>query len=346
MSRRWTGTVQPVMLLAFALGGAALGAEAPQGITSRMTAASPASSPLDPAWLKLPPTTIGLYPQAGVSTTAATSRRMKLRLRAMHDGKTLALHLEWNDARPARVHGIGAFADAVAVQWPLRYGAGDPLPYVGMGHAGNPVAIWFWRADGRTETLAAEGFSTLSAQGPDGFLAEGLWRDGRWRVVFRRAFAIERGALHPRIAPHTPIPLALAVWDGGANERDGAKRLSAWHALRFEGGGDDQAERPVASKPVGDPDNGKRLMITKGCAACHAFPGNPARPSIGPDLTYAGGVHSSAYLYDSLTAPSNVVVPGRGFSAMIDGKRVSIMPPFAGSDRERSDIVTYLRSLK
>ncbi len=87
-------------------------------------------------------------------------------------------------------------------------------------------------------------------------------------------------------------------------------------------------------------------MSEKGCAACHRFPGNPSQPHIGPDLSYAGGIHSGRYLLESLVEPSRVVVPGKGYFMEQDGKRVSLMPPFAGTETERNDILAFLMSLR
>jgi mono/diheme cytochrome c family protein len=223
------------------------------------------------------------------------------------------------------------------------------LPYVGMGHAGAPVALWFWRADGVVETLAAEGLGTITAQTPEGLQARGEWKDGIWRVVFARTL----GAASEHTVSLAPsqlglVPASFAVWNGEAAERNGQKRLSAWQALRFEKGQDDAkyAKQLGDIAVAGDAERGKHLMNDKGCAACHAFPGNPAQPRIGPDLAHAGGIHNTAYLLESLIEPSRIVVPGKGYFAEQSGRKVSLMPPFAGTETERRDIVSYLRSLR
>ena len=88
-------------------------------------------------------------------------------------------------------------------------------------------------------------------------------------------------------------------------------------------------------------------MAEKGCAGCHAYPGNPARPSVGPDLSYAGGIHSAQYLRESLSEPSQVLVPGKRYASVQDGKRpTSLMPPFIGTEQELRDIVTFLKTLR
>lgn len=325
------------------------GGETAAFIPVKWSATEPALDPSSPAWLSVAPVTVPVYPQIGVPPASAPTGVSAVKLRAQYSAKTIALHLEWPDDKPAKEGGVGRFADAAAVQWPRRYGAGELLPYVGMGHAGAPVALWFWRADGTVQTLAAEGFGTLTIQPPEGLEARGEWKDGIWRVVFARALAAT-GEHSLSLAPTQlgMLPLSVAVWNGEATERDGLKRLSSWQLLRFENGRDDAkyAKQLGGAVAGGDAGRGKRLMSEKGCAACHAFPDNPGQPRIGPDLTYAGGIHDAAYLLESLVEPSRVVVPGKGYSAEQAGKRASIMPPFAGTEAERRDIVSYLRSLK
>ncbi|CAG1012521.1 Selenate reductase subunit gamma [Burkholderiales bacterium] len=288
----------------------------------------PAADPFSPSWLKQAPVAVPLYPQTSVPPAMKTGKS-SVKVRAQRGATTLALHLEWADRKPATERGIGAFADAAAVQWPQRPEA--ELPYIGMGHRGAPVSLWFWRADGTSELLAAEGFGTLTKQPAGGMLARGEWKNGAWRVVLSRAVA----------EPRESLPVAFAIWNGEGAERAGLKRLSAWQTLRFDG----PAPPRDATLP-GKVARGKRLMSERGCAACHSYPGNPAHLTIGPDLTYAGGLHAPAYLEASLREPSKIVVPCRACFVEQNGQRISIMPPFEGSDKDRADLLSYLLSLR
>lgn len=340
-----------VMLLAI-LSPVVYAADGAPTIVARWTNVQPPLDPASAAWEKLAPAPVALYPQLSVPLSvppAAAEGSATLQARALYNEKTVALHLEWAAPKPAMNRAVGEFADAAAVQWPSRTGPDARLPYVGMGNPGAPVALWFWRADGSVETLAAEGFGTLTTQKPDGVKAKGIWKDGKWRVVFTRPLrplpGDERVSFDP--AKQGVVPVALATWSGEAQERNGRKQLSAWHALRFEKGRADNAyARRLAGMPIeGDAENGRRLLTEKGCAGCHAFPGNLAQPAIGPALTNAGGIHATEYLLESLSDPSRVIVPGKKYSMVQDGKRVSLMPPFAGTDAERRDVVTFIKTL-
>ena len=319
-------------------------------IVAGYSAGEPPLDPLDPAWTRVAPVAVSTYPQVSVAPGMELSGASAVNVRALYGAKEMALHLEWPDASPAKEHVIGAFADGAAVQWPVRYGPGETLPYVGMGHPAAPVALWLWRADDSVETLAAEGFGTLTAQPGDGVKARGMWTDGIWRVVFARPLRAPPDDHRMRLDPNAQglVPVAFAVWNGEARERNGLKRLSAWHVLRFEKAkvGEAYARQLTGPSVAGDADKGRRLMTEKGCADCHAFPGNPARPSVAPDLTYAGGIHPAFYIMESITNPSAVVVPGKGYAIMQEGKLQSLMPPFAGSEAELRDIAAFLRSLR
>lgn len=347
---RQLGRALPALcVIAFSSAGVAAPAERDDGtILAKQVSTQLPLDPDDALWQTAPATTVRVYPQITIRVPGETAEAGTVTARALYSAQELALLLEWSDASVENARGVGKFADAAAVQWPVQYGPGVRLPYIGMGNPGAPVALWFWLADGAAETLGAEGFGTLTAQVSDGMQAKGAWKDGRWRVVFRRSLAAG-GEYCVRVdsAKQGLVPVAVAVWNGAQAERNGAKRLSAWEVLRFEkGAADEQYARQLLSSTAGDSAAGKRLMMEKGCAGCHAYPGNPAQPTLGPSLANAGGIHSTDYLLESLSDPSRVIVPGKKFSFVQDGKRLSMMPPFAGTDAERRDVVMFLKTLR
>jgi Ethylbenzene dehydrogenase len=67
-----------------------------------------------------------------------------MRVRALHDGTSLAFRLEWADATQDLIPESGRTSDAVALQFPLVSGADVPDP--AMGQAGKAVRIWYWKA--------------------------------------------------------------------------------------------------------------------------------------------------------------------------------------------------------
>ncbi|MCC9075003.1 ethylbenzene dehydrogenase-related protein [Litorilinea aerophila] len=72
-------------------------------------------------------------------------------VRALHNGQSLAMLLEWADAtRNDSTLGLTEFRDSVAIQFPLIEGQ----PFFCMGQQGGDVNIWHWKADWQAELLA------------------------------------------------------------------------------------------------------------------------------------------------------------------------------------------------
>ena len=99
--------------------------------------------------------------------------------------------------------------------------------------AGNIVADPTWRT--ATEDLRAEGFGTLRARPrPDQAVeAHGTWGTGSYRVVLRRGLKAS-GPDAVRLRPGSTIPVAFAVWNGAAGDRDGKKSVTIWQELQLE----------------------------------------------------------------------------------------------------------------
>lgn len=83
------------------------------------------------------------------------------------------------------------------------------------------------------ENLAAIGFGTLEAQRDQVVEGKGLWSNGGWHVVFRRALNAT-GKNDVAFASGSTVPFAVACWDGAAGDRDGQKMVSTWYRLRLE----------------------------------------------------------------------------------------------------------------
>src|SRR3990167_7195476 len=188
---RQLGRVLPALfVIAFSCAGVVALAERDDGaILAKQVSAPLPLDPDDASWQTAPATTVHVYPQNTIRVPGETAEAGTVTARALYSAEELALRLEWSDASVEKARGVGTFADAASVQWPVQYGPGVRSPYIGMGNPGEPVTLWLWRADGTAETLAAEGFGTLTAQASDGIQVKGAWKDGRWRVVFRRNLA-------------------------------------------------------------------------------------------------------------------------------------------------------------
>lgn len=110
----------------------------------------------------------------------------------------------------------------------------DPTYITGWG-AGNPVSNP--NIGTPVQVLSAEGFGTLEAlpAASQTVTGVGVWRSGRWYVTFTRTLrpatsSDQEAGFHSGGS----IPIAFAVWDGGARDRDGQKAASMWQVLRLE----------------------------------------------------------------------------------------------------------------
>ncbi len=86
------------------------------------------------------------------------------------------------------------------------------------------------------EDLNAKGFGTLTSQGSGGqnVSGKGLWKDGKWSVVFVRALQPqEKGDVVLKLGGN--IPVAFAVWDGAFGDRNGQKMVTNWYRLTIGG---------------------------------------------------------------------------------------------------------------
>ncbi len=124
----------------------------------------PAEDPLDPAWALVPGYRVSLLPQ---NLTLPHLKRVSvshLVVRSLHDGKTIAFHLEWDDGGEDALESIDRFRDAVAIQLPLHP---ENPPPVTMGAVGNPVHILQWKASWQRDL--ERGFQGVKSAYPNAY---------------------------------------------------------------------------------------------------------------------------------------------------------------------------------
>ncbi len=299
------------------------------------TESPPPLAPDDPAWDRAPEARLVLYPQQGIAPGFDTASMLPVGAKILVGAGQLAVWLTWRDAGEDRVdrRATHRFADAAAVQFPVDPVAG--LPYVGMGEPHQPVTLWFWRAGGKAERLAARGFGTLeTAPGPLPEVQARRTQAG-WRLVLR-------GPL-PRLAD--PLLLALAIWDGVEDGRNGRKHLSHWIAVRLPSLAPDAAlyqRLAEEARIAGDAERGRRLAAERGCAGCHKLPGSGTN-ALAPGLLQAGGIHWPGYLRRAVAEPSGFIVPGERYAA---AEGLSIMPKETWAPDALEDLVAYLMTLR
>ncbi len=191
-----------------------------------------AASPEADIWKKAPATLVALQPAfPGHGSIVGTPVTEQLTAQAVRAGNRLFVKLAWSDRTAnTAINDTAAFADGAAVQFPIN-GKASTTPF--MGDARNPVDVWHWRADGRTESLVAHGFGSATRLPYEGLKSAAVRTDSGWAVVLSRPLKVKRGE-GASLQGKGSMPVAFAAWDGDNQERDGLKAVTLeWWQLKF-----------------------------------------------------------------------------------------------------------------
>ncbi len=97
-----------------------------------------------------------------------------------------------------------------------------------MGAPGQAVNAWYWRADenGAGRQVVAEGIGTSRTVDVDLVKGNGVWKEGRWRVVIARALSVQTSEPVAQLRAGETTGFSVAVWEGGNGERAGIKAFA------------------------------------------------------------------------------------------------------------------------
>jgi len=122
------------------------------------SAGVPFDDPTAAGWDDASEATVPLAAQQVAPPRLAYASVADLRVRALHDAKTVAFRLQWEDAEVSDLDGVHRFHDAVAVMLPTR--PGTP-PAITMGAQGSPAHILQWRATWERDLAGKTGVDQL-----------------------------------------------------------------------------------------------------------------------------------------------------------------------------------------
>lgn len=302
--------------------------------------------------------------------------------------------IKWKDATNSKQSSTSTklFGDGVAIQFPSACSEADKLPYIGMGSEGRQVTVLLQKntdaiyptsdkADITTQQVrqnlnlfgdelkkkeaaqkalggkyskvfVSEGFRSMTeVRDAKGYEMSMSYKGGEWTAVFKKPLNDE----YSKSCDATPM--AIAIWDGAKDGRNGNKWLSGWTPINVTGSAKAKADiAKITEKSKGNVANGKKLA-TDNCSSCHTM-GEIKAPMayMAPDLTNIGGYANAAYIKESILNPSAAIVPGYNKNAHpsgvwynVDDKgvRTSAMPAFDYlKANEIDDIVAFLQTLK
>lgn len=215
-------------------------------------------------WATLPPQDVKLLyqvmvlPWPKVVTPSVT-------VKTFHNKSDIYFYMSWKDGTEDRTLGIGKFSDACAIMFPLSKDPGD-FPTLMMGFMGK-ANIWHWKANRDREYWSGQEFNdnayadyhypfedketlavskdaltsavndlisirvtTITPKEAQNVAGKGMWSDGAWQVVFKRAIEPLDPELDAGFA-YVKRLCAFAVWNGDKGDRGGRKSISDWVEL-------------------------------------------------------------------------------------------------------------------
>ena len=141
-----------------------------------------------------------------------------------------------NRGKPVNIwHWKSGLEETLEAEGDLEYaGDLDMDALIFGGVMSNPVAKLNLTSENAVEELNAEGFGTITPQPADKQNVEGYgeWEDGVWTVVFLRDM-LKTGKWDTAFIRKDPTMVALAVWDGIKEDRNGRKVISVWQRLNI-----------------------------------------------------------------------------------------------------------------
>lgn len=229
-------------------------------------------SPSNDVWNKAQETKIILLPQNITTPSLFQNSVASLTVRSVHNGKWLAILVEWEDPTQSRHVSNDDFSDACALQFPLM-GADKTSPF--MGNKGAPVSILHWKAIWQfdiddhyqqvsdlfpntwvdtyqfgknvaidvgnpvSRTDRNQPVEELRAEG-FGTLTTDLNQGARGRGVWQdgKWHVVVARKLRARgkmdLEPGKPTALAFAIWEGGHKNVGARKNYAPWIPLIME----------------------------------------------------------------------------------------------------------------
>ena len=146
--------------------------------------------------------------------------------RALYNEKEIAILLEWDDGTNSK--GEGKPADEVELQLPVA-DTGTVKPYFVLGDDKHPVDVLRWSAKDGLTRLSAEGAAKQNPRETGGWVAQGGYKEGQYRIILRRPLEGKEGEVS--FGPGKFVPVAFHLRDGDNGEEGLKMSLSTWYTL-------------------------------------------------------------------------------------------------------------------
>jgi DMSO reductase family type II enzyme heme b subunit len=196
----------------------------------------PVDDPTASAWNSVAASQFPMSPQVHWPTRIQEVTVKDIRVRGLHDGKQVAILLEYDD--PTQDPDDAAAIEFMVGDKKAHFAHGQPMAQM----EGGAVNIWFWKnKDAKALDMNAKGFGTLKVQDQQDVSGKGVYQNGKWRVVFARSLTTGDTEHDTQFKPGEFINIAFAVWDGlkdpasgELKEKGSQKAVSSWWYFRAE----------------------------------------------------------------------------------------------------------------
>jgi mono/diheme cytochrome c family protein len=213
------------------------------------------AAPDDPSWEEIPFAHVPLAGQIIEAPRWFAPQVASLRVRALHDDKTLAILVSWSDPSRSPDDAWQEWLDGMAsglprvdgdiprvqgpdrlhVQFPAEITDGLERPRFLAGEKARPVYQWRWSGQpDEVRVGKATGLAAFTAGATTGVSHRAVWVDGEWRVLFVRALESADAAAAPSFPRGFAIPIAFYAADGSSGEDEVRGAISTWYAIYLD----------------------------------------------------------------------------------------------------------------
>ncbi len=197
--------------------------------------------PIDPfadVWNRVSPVEVHLYPQSARAPHGVSEK--KLMVKGLYNDEKISFLVEFDDETENRT--LPMNPDACAILFTPGEG---PVARQMMGYGGS-ANVWYWLADkdlkryqqgdetiNVVRELIASGPGTQTPMKEQYVQGQGLYRNGKWSVVFQRQLASRQGDEFD-FKTGSDQKIAFALWDGEKMESFARKSIAILRALVLE----------------------------------------------------------------------------------------------------------------
>jgi mono/diheme cytochrome c family protein len=200
------------------------------------------------AWVDVP-----LAGQVILGDRLFTPSVTQISVKALYNDKEIAFLLYWDDrtnsagqspvpgavvpessAKGALASGTTAYADAVALQFPVGIPLELEKPYFLGGDAQHPVNLWNWKNGSPVREFNAVSLSSWTAQSEGDQTVRGpgaVFEDGRWWLVVSRSLETPSPETDVQLRAGHFAPVAFFAWDGANGDHGTRCAISTWYDL-------------------------------------------------------------------------------------------------------------------